>query len=331
MSFVEKSTFRGNDPTPTHPRAASVSLSMGNSGEIEFPSLPTVGEARSVSGHRVSDAEKAAPKSPQGAGGGKIAIIAAMEREIQPLVQGWKTRTIEQLGRVYRIFESGNTTVICGGIGGEAARRATEALIKETSPTKILSVGLAGALDKALHVGDIVTPRFTINVSDGSRSENPDGRGTLVTAPTVATAAQKLSYSKAYEAAAVDMEGAAVAQGAQAHGIDFAAIKVISDELDFDMPSFDGFVSVEGKFKTAQFALHMALRPWLWKTAIVLARNSSKASIALSAALADFIRRENQTADPISSASLEIATRNRYAAAHSVGEVLDHTEIKGNQ
>ena len=61
----------------------------------------------------------------------EIAIIAAMEREVRPLIRSWKVRTIEHGGRRYRLFENGDAVLICGGIGAEAARRATEAVIQE--------------------------------------------------------------------------------------------------------------------------------------------------------------------------------------------------------
>ena len=48
----------------------------------------------------------------------KIAIIAAMEREVWPLVRNWKVRAIEQGGgRYQRVFENGEAVLICGGIG----------------------------------------------------------------------------------------------------------------------------------------------------------------------------------------------------------------------
>ena len=60
----------------------------------------------------------------------RIAIIAAMEREVGPLIRSWKVRTIEHGGRRYRLFENGEAALVCGGIGAEAARRATEAVIR---------------------------------------------------------------------------------------------------------------------------------------------------------------------------------------------------------
>ena len=63
-----------------------------------------------------------------------VAIVAAMEREVAPLIRSWKVRMIEHGGRRYRLFENSGTALICGGIGAEAARRATEAIIQETQP-----------------------------------------------------------------------------------------------------------------------------------------------------------------------------------------------------
>ena len=83
----------------------------------------------------------------------KIAIIAAMEREVGPLIRSWKVRMMEQGGRRYRLFENGEAALVCGGIGAEAARRATEAVIREVNPARVISVGFAGALDGSLGSG----------------------------------------------------------------------------------------------------------------------------------------------------------------------------------
>jgi len=66
----------------------------------------------------------------------RIAIIAAMEREVRPLIRSWKVRTVSAMehgGRRYRLFDNGEATLVCGGIGAEAARRATEAVIREVN------------------------------------------------------------------------------------------------------------------------------------------------------------------------------------------------------
>jgi len=221
----------------------------------------------------------------------KIAFIAALEREVRPLIRSWKVRMIEHGGRRYRLFENGEAVLVCGGIGAEAARRATEAVIREVSPARVISAGFAGALDASLRVGHVVEPRTVINAADGVRTDVGSGEGILVSSATAADREQKVRLNKAYGATAVDMEAAAVAQGAEARGVEFGALKAISDAADFSLPALDRFVAGDGSFHSVRFACHVALRPWLWGTTIALARNSAKASQALCGALAGYLGR----------------------------------------
>jgi adenosylhomocysteine nucleosidase len=215
----------------------------------------------------------------------KIAIIAALEREVRLLVRHWRPVEREYEGGSFKFFESGRAVLVCGGIGAEAARRATEAVIAFYAPKLVHSVGFAGALDQALKVGDIFSPSRVVDAKDGSRLETGTGRGILVTVAAVASAEQKRKLAENYGAQAVDMEAAAVARGAQTHGIEFKATKAISDEVSFEMPSLDYSVDSRGRFRTGRFAVFALLRPWLWGRVIHLARNSVKASQALCAEL----------------------------------------------
>jgi len=207
-----------------------------------------------------------------------------MEREVRPLIRDWKVRTVEHGGRRFRLFENAEATLICGGIGAEAARRATESVIREANPVRVISAGFAGALDPALQVGHVLEPRTVINAADGVRTEIGGGEGVLVSSPTVAGKEQKSRLSKAYGAIAVDMEAAAVARSAEAHGIKFLACKVISDTHDSRLPPIMHFVK-NGQFNTSGFVAHVAIRPWLWPGVVKLARNSALASKVLSEVL----------------------------------------------
>jgi adenosylhomocysteine nucleosidase len=223
----------------------------------------------------------------------KIAIIAAMEREVAQLVRNWKVREISHDGRRYRLYESGDAALVCSGIGPEQGRRAAEALIQEVRPARIMSVGFTGGLDASLKVGDIVEPNIVVNGADGSRTNTGRGSGILVSSAAVVDRDQKSRLAKAYGAIAVDMEGAAVAMAAQAHGVGFAALKAISDELDFAMPPVNSFVSARGEFRSARFAVHVALRPWLWGRTIALAWNSVRASRSLCSAIEAYLKTQH--------------------------------------
>ncbi len=211
----------------------------------------------------------------------KVASIAALEREIRLLIAGAKRIERQHQGRKFTFFEGDDSVLLCGGIGVEAARRAAEAVVALYHPEALQSVGFAGALQSDLHVGDILVPALVIDARDGRRIETAGGEGVLLTFTSVADAKQKASLAKAYSAQAVDMEAAAVAASAWAHGIGFLAVKAISDEVDFEMLETGRFVDARGRFRTANFATYAALRPWLWSGAATLARNSRKAAKAL--------------------------------------------------
>lgn len=212
----------------------------------------------------------------------KHAIVAALEREVSGLIRNAKRVDQNYEGRSFVFFEQDEMVVVCGGIGAEPARRAAEAVIALYHPTLLQSVGFAGALEAGLRVGDVFVPAVVVDARDGSRIEIEGGHGVLLTFMAVAGSQQKNKLAKAYGAQAVDMEAAAVAAAARAHGVRFSAVKVISDDLHFEMPETARFIDAQGRFKTAGFALFIALRPWLWKRAAHLASNSSQAARILS-------------------------------------------------
>jgi adenosylhomocysteine nucleosidase len=213
----------------------------------------------------------------------RIAIVAALEREVSPLVRekAWRVSEREFDGRRFRFFEKDEVVLICGGIGAQAARRAAEAVIALYAPKIVYSAGFAGALDPAFKVADVLQPRRVVNAGDGSSVTLERGEGVLVSFGSVASLEQKAKLRDSFAAQAVDMEAAAVARAAEARGVSFAVVKVISDEFDFTFPAMERFVDANGLFLEGQFAWFVALRPWLWPQVARLARNSHRASRAL--------------------------------------------------
>ena len=120
----------------------------------------------------------------------RVAIVAAMEREIQPLIAGWQVVRRSYDGREFKFFENGEAVAVCGGIGAAAARRACQAVFAVYSPGVVFSVGFAGALTRDLHVGDIVVPAKVTDSGDGSGAVTGMGLGTLVSTSVVADPAQ---------------------------------------------------------------------------------------------------------------------------------------------
>ena len=226
----------------------------------------------------------------------RLAIVAALEREVRPLSKHWQVRKREHAGREFRFYESREGVLVCGGMGPEAARRAAEAVIVLYSPDLLYSVGYAGALDPALKVGDVLIPAQIINGSDSSRVDVSKGEGILLSQNAVASVAQKSRLRESYGAQAIDMEASAVARAADARGVGFRAIKVISDEFNFELPTLSRFVDREGRFREVRFALHALVRPWLWLPLVHLAKNSARATRSLCAELRDILAEEMSAA-----------------------------------
>jgi adenosylhomocysteine nucleosidase len=211
--------------------------------------------------------------------------VAALEREVRPLVKSWRVTDKEHDGRRFRFFENGEVVVVCGGIGAAASRRASEAVIAIFDPNIICSAGFAGALDPKLRVGDVVRPSSVINAGDGSRTVVEGGEGVLVSFASVASPLQKSKLRDSFGADVVDMEAAAVARSAEARHKQFTVVKAISDEMDFEFPAMDRFIDADGRFSQGRFAWYAGVRPWLWPRVMRLARNSKRASHALCAYL----------------------------------------------
>jgi adenosylhomocysteine nucleosidase len=217
----------------------------------------------------------------------RIAIVAALEREVHPLVRNWRVTTKEYAGRRFKFFEKEDSVLVCGGIGTEAARRATEAVIASYMPEVVCSAGFVGALRPGMKIGEILVPRRVMDARDGSSFDTGVGDGVLVTSTSLAGRHQKEQLAASYGASAADMEASAVARGALARGVRFIAVKAVSDEIDFEMQFLERFILANGGFDSAGLTRYALLRPWLWAQLLRLTRNSLHAS----AALCDYLQR----------------------------------------
>src|ERR1700757_3536736 len=80
----------------------------------------------------------------------QIAIVAALEYEVKAGLKNWRVNEREHSGHRFKFYESQRAVLVCGGIGPEPARRATEAIITLYKPMLVVSLGFAGALDPQL-------------------------------------------------------------------------------------------------------------------------------------------------------------------------------------
>ena len=216
----------------------------------------------------------------------RIAIIAALPREVAELVKGLEPeRALRSRGIfLYRLTDA---VVVTAGMGTERATLAVEAALATGGVTDLLSVGLAGSCNAGLPPGSVVEATVVVDTNTGERfecSSRPSGKSpelVLATSGEIATVAEKARLAKTYEAVMVDMEAATVARLARAHGLPFRAIKGISDAHDAELGDLSEFTGRHGSFRTGAFAFYTALRPWTWGRAVELGRNSAKALASL--------------------------------------------------
>ncbi len=215
----------------------------------------------------------------------KTAIIAALEREIHPLVKAWSPSGIECGGRALVVYQSADTIAVAGGIGFRRAALAARAVTEKFRPQTLVSAGLAGSLIRSLKAGKVVTPNLVVDATNAMEyrcnTTGDVGSGVLVTAEAIAGQDSKLSLVERFHGLIVDMEAAGVAKVAKEFNTSFCCVKAISDELDFAMPPLNRFVDSQGDFSAGRFVAWAALRPQHWSAVLRLARNSSRAIHAL--------------------------------------------------
>lgn len=221
-----------------------------------------------------------------------VAIVAAMRREVAPLLRGIRPRQTDGV----EFFELESAVIAIGGIGRQAAARATEAVVATYEPNVIVSAGIAGALTASRNIGDIVYAREVVDAESETRFAASDGTAVVLTVSSVSGLAEKQIVAERWKADVVDMEAAAVAAVAQKRGIEFAAIKAISDEVDFVMPPVGEFVDQAGRFQTLRFAIYIAVRPKWWRAVKQLNSNSRLAAVKLSEALKHLTDQRSVTA-----------------------------------
>ncbi len=221
----------------------------------------------------------------------RIAIIAAMERELHPLIvhsprKDWKRSSLTVDGHDIQCFENGDTIAVISGMGIKRAEATARAVVKKYQPEILISAGLAGALMRTLKVGNVVVPNVIVDAASGieyrcSVGGEVIGGGVLVSTFEIVEKKSKAELVECFHALVVDMEAAGVAKVAQEFNLGFRCVKAISDEFDFPLPPLNRFVDADGAFQTGNFVRWLSVRPWQWMNVLMLGRNSNLAAQAL--------------------------------------------------
>jgi nucleoside phosphorylase len=155
-------------------------------------------------------------------------------------------------------FGSTDLRVALTGMGDEAAKRTINALLDEWAPDICISSGLAGSTKPENKVGEVLVAERVrasklqhIKDLDSTLVELASTQGAkrvgyfLTSGHFIRKAAEKQSMIGFADA--VEMESFQIVSAAVSRGIPVAAIRVVSDACDEDMPyDFDRFVNDEG-------------------------------------------------------------------------------------
>ena len=217
--------------------------------------------------------ETARPSQISSAPGAPLAIFVATRPEARPLYRalGATHRSPHRSHSIARIELNGRDLLLVRtGMGPDNAEAAARHLFSEVPVGAALSVGVAAGLSPQLRRGDlIVGDRVILQRSQGQARESfpCDSElqewaqsviirsgyryllGSIVTVERILkTAEQKRTLAAESGAIAVDMESAAVASAASAHGVPFLAIRGILDPLHEDLKiAFDQFLDGQGE------------------------------------------------------------------------------------
>ena len=222
----------------------------------------------------------------------KIGIIAAMPEELLHLTQNLdKTQEVQVLGNTYYTGTIGKIEVVLvqSGIGKVMSAMSVAVLADHFQVEVIINTGSAGALAEGIAVGDVVIAdklvyhdvdvtafgyaygqmagqplyfesdknfitRIQTNLSQLDQTWH---LGLIATGDSFIAGEDKIANIKSHfpTVLAVEMEGAAIAQAAQALGLPFLVIRAMSDNANHEASiSFDEFIIEAGR-RSAQVLL----------------------------------------------------------------------------
>ncbi|HGD5125594.1 TPA: 5'-methylthioadenosine/adenosylhomocysteine nucleosidase [Streptococcus agalactiae] len=215
----------------------------------------------------------------------KIGIIAAMEEELKLLVENLEDKSQETvLSNVYYSGRYGEHELVLvqSGVGKVMSAMSVAILVESFKVDAIINTGSAGAVATGLNVGDVVvadtlvyhdvdltafgydygqmsmqplyfhSDKTFVSTFEAvlSKEEMTSKVGLIATGDSFIASQEKIDVIKGHfpQVLAVEMEGAAIAQAAQATGKPFVVVRAMSDTAAHDANiTFDEFIIEAGK------------------------------------------------------------------------------------
>lgn len=251
----------------------------------------------------------------------RVGVVTALAAEAQALFANASVANGPRSGASITVVRWDGLEVGCLVSGMGRARAYTAALrLIEAGAVVLLSAGVAGGLDPRLSSGDALLAERILRIGDGGvvtgdwrairpahpvtssedrhrarrcRGSNP-GRSIPVTEPNsgllacvdrpLLKACDKAALHGRTRALAVDMESAGVALAAYEAAVPVAALKVISDAADRELPkAVASVIDARGQLRSAAVIAQLARTPALIPLVAELARDFNRARETLNA------------------------------------------------
>lgn len=236
-----------------------------------------------------------------------VAIVTAMPEETRAVLQGARHRKMNLInGRhTCRCNITGHDIVLVEAGMGLLNAGWAATLVAEEKPDLIISAGFGGGIVSGLSVGDVVMAEQVLQwlgngfeeVAVGFYGHNSAAdnlsllRGSFVTNDGILSKQNLAQHLTGANNPIVEMETAAVARVAVAHGIPFLGIRAVSDawheELAF---SIDEFCDDTMRIRPTKVLSTILKRPPIIPQLIRLALNSRVAAASLAKAMEQLLR-----------------------------------------
>lgn len=152
----------------------------------------------------------------------------------------------------------------------------------QSNPQRVLMMGLCGSLSSSLSVGDLAlyescyqqNNRSYIKINSELNSLISHNLNTLLgqdkstfvaglTSQQVITkVATKRQLSKEFSAQVIDMESYLYITCLQQRGIELSILRIVSDDLKFDLPNLEQAISIDGNLKPLTLISEMSRAPY---------------------------------------------------------------------
>ena len=185
-------------------------------------------------------------------------IIGAMDVEVailRSIMKNTRTETVSGIDFIIGSLEGRRVVLARSGVGKVFAALCAQTMILKFGVTEIVNSGVAGTLTPELHIGDVAISTACVQHDmDTSAVGDPVGLisginmielpaanvnhrlGVIASGDQfVHTTERRVWIVSTFNASAVEMEAAAIAQVCFVNKIPFAAIRVISDEASGDV------------------------------------------------------------------------------------------------